>query len=137
MQILQLILSSGIGAGIMALILAMFQRKWSKEDRAEDKSNEQKQATINDIKKDIDKLFKKFDEVMAINSAVVGAQKAIMVERIWYLGTCYITEKKVYMDDKVRLKKIYDAYKELPQANGDVDPVMEEVEKLPIKEKAL
>lgn len=112
MQTLQIILSSGIGAGIMAIVLAAVQRYWKKKDDRE-------------AKEQVDpKLL----------TALVAAQKVLMVDRIRYLGSCYIRDHEITLEDKETLHEMHEAYHGLG-GNGHLDTVMDEVDKLPVVDR--
>ena len=96
------ILGAGIGSGLMAILLAWFQRKWKKEDASEDKL-----------------------------SALVTAQKVIMIDRVRWLGRMYIDAGHISLEDKENLKDMHKAYKALG-GNGHLQTVMDEVDRLPV-----
>lgn len=106
MEALKTILSAGVGAGLMTIILAVLQRYWEKKDEKE-----------------------KIDP--ALFKALVAAQKVTLVDRVRYLGTCYIGAKQISIEDKENLKEMHEAYKALG-GNGHLDTVMAEVDKLPV-----
>lgn len=86
----------------MAIVLAALQRHWSKKDKRDDR---------------IDHL--------------VAAQKVVMVDRIRYLGSKYISLHEITLEDKENLKDMHKAYRGLG-GNGHLDTVMAEVDKLPV-----
>ena len=102
MELLQVVLSSGIGVGIMAIVLAALQRRWKKSD---DKSDSIK--------------------------ALVSAQKVLMVDRVRYLGQGFILQGQITLEAKETLQEMYAAYKSLG-GNGHPETVMQEVEKLKV-----
>lgn len=126
MDFLKDVLTVLCGGGLLTFILAILQRKWSKDDKKEEKEETKVENAINRIEGKVDK-------VVESQKAVSEAQKTIMVERIRYLGMCYIAQKKIKLEDKIQLKKMYKSYKQLPDANGDLDPVMGEIEKLQVE----
>lgn len=95
-------LGAGIGSGVMAILLAWFNRKWAKEDK-------------HDARLD----------------AVVDGIKVLTVDRVRYLGKCYIDEQHISLDDKETLEDMYRAYKALG-GNGHLETVMTEVRHLPV-----
>lgn len=104
MGIVVSLLSGSIGAGLMTILLAMLQRHWAKKDAKTGKLE-----------------------------ALVNAQKVVMVDRVRYLGSRYIKQKSVSLEDKETLIEMYNAYKSLG-GNGHLETVMQEVEKLPVTE---
>lgn len=104
MGIVVSLLSGSIGAGLMTILLAMLQRHWAKKDAKTGKLE-----------------------------ALVNAQKVVMVDRVRYLGSRYIKQKSVSLEDKETLIEMYNAYKALG-GNGHLETVMQEVEKLPVTE---
>lgn len=105
MEVLKIILSSGVGAGVMAILLAAVQRRWKKSD-------------------DKDEALK----------ALVTAQKVLMVDRVRHLGQSYINAGEIALEDKETLQDMYSAYKGLG-GNGHLTTVMAEVDRLPVRRK--
>lgn len=100
MEILSVVLSSGIVAGIMSILLAWLQRKWNKEDAKDDRLE-----------------------------ALVTAQKVLMVDRVRYMGSRYIEAGEISLEDKETLKDMYSAYKALG-GNGHLETIMSEIDRL-------
>ena len=63
--------------------------------------------------------------------AVVAGLKVLTVDRVRYLGKCYIADGKITLEDKENLQDMYRAYKDLG-GNGHLETVMAEVYHLPI-----
>lgn len=103
MEFVIAIFSGSVGAGIMSIILACLQRRWAKKDK--------KDGQI---------------------SALVGALKVLMVDRVRHLGGRYIEAKKISLDDKETLHQMHDAYKALG-GNGHLDLIMKEVDRLTVE----
>lgn len=95
-------LGAGIGSGVMAILLAWLNRKWAKADR-------------HDARLD----------------AVVDGVKVLTVDRVRYLGKCYIDDQSITLDDREALEDMYRAYKALG-GNGHLETVMSEVRHLPV-----
>lgn len=89
--------------GVWNVITVILQHRWSKQE-----------------KKD-----KRID-------ALVEAQMVIMVDRVRYLGKCYIEEGFVSLSDKENIRALYNAYKALG-GNGHLETVMDEVEHLEVR----
>lgn len=66
--------------------------------------------------------------------ALVEAQKVLMIDRVRYLGSSYIHDGEIVLEDKENLAEMYQAYKALG-GNGHLSTVMAEVERLPVAEK--
>lgn len=65
--------------------------------------------------------------------AVIAGLKVLTVDRVRYLGKCYIAEGEITLEDKENLEEMHRAYKALG-GNGHLDTVMRGVEKLPIRD---
>lgn len=89
--------------GIFNLITVILQHKWSKKDKSDQRID-----------------------------ALVEAQTVIMIDRVRYLGRCYIKDGEISLSDKENLKAMYRAYKALG-GNGHLETVMEEVDDLEVK----
>lgn len=104
MEAFSTILSAGIGAGIMQLINTVIIHRMKKNDKE--------------------------DERIA---NLTESQKLLMQDRVRYLGSKFIEEKKISLDDKEMLQAMHKSYQALG-GNGHLDTVMREVDKLPIGE---
>lgn len=62
---------------------------------------------------------------------IVNGLKVLMIDRVRYVGNCYIKEKQITMSDKETIKEMHLAYKALG-GNGHLDAIMAEVDKLPV-----
>ena len=94
----------------MALIL---QRRWKKRDKAEKITPER----IAEIERKLD--------------ALVKCQKVMSIDRIRYLGLCYIGSGGISLEEKETLHEMHDAYEALG-GNGHLDTVMDEVDRLQV-----
>lgn len=65
-------------------------------------------------------------------NAIVAALKVLTVDRVRYLGRCYIKDQSISLEDKENLEDMYRAYKALG-GNGHLETVMDEVERLPVQ----
>lgn len=63
--------------------------------------------------------------------AIVNGLKVLMVDRVRYVGSCYIRAQSISLSDKETLKEMHKAYKELG-GNGHLDAIMAEVDKVPV-----
>lgn len=63
--------------------------------------------------------------------ALLEAQKVLMIDRVRYLGECYIIRGHITLDEKENLVEMYQAYKNLG-GNGHLKTVMEEIDRLPM-----
>lgn len=100
------ILAACLGSsGLTAIILAVLQRRWAKADKRDAKMD-----------------------------AVVAGLKVLTVDRVRYLGKCYISDRSISLEDKENLEEMYRAYKGLG-GNGHLQTVMDEVDRLPVQGK--
>ena len=63
--------------------------------------------------------------------AVVAGLKVLTVDRVRYLGRCYILDEKITLEDRENLEDMYRAYKALG-GKGHLETIISEVRKLPI-----
>lgn len=103
------------GGGVTGLVTVILQRRWKEKDEAEKITPERIAA----IEAKID--------------ALVKSQKVMSVDRIRYLGLCYIGAKGITLEEKETLHEMHDAYEALG-GNGHLDTVMDEVDKLHVVE---
>lgn len=66
--------------------------------------------------------------------AMVDALKVLMIDRVRYLGQCYVARGEITLSDKETLEEMHRAYKALG-GNGHLDIIMDEVEGLPLVKK--
>ena len=104
------------GGWITSFATVILQRRWTKQDEAESKKTVSRQE-FNGLKTQVD--------------ALVRWAKINSIDRVRYLGLCYIGAKEIAMDDKRNLREMYDSAKGLG-LDGDLDIVMQEVDKLPV-----
>lgn len=64
--------------------------------------------------------------------ALVAGLKVLTVDRVRYLGRCYILDGKISLEDRENLEEMYTAYKSLG-GNGHLETIMAEVRHLPIE----
>ena len=102
-MILTIILAVVGSSGIASIVVACLQRHWSKKDKGD--------ARID---------------------ALVEAQQVMMIDRVRYLGRCYIKDGFVAIADKENLNSMYAAYKALG-GNGHLETIMSEVDRLEVR----
>ena len=66
--------------------------------------------------------------------AICESQKDHMIDRVRWLCETYIIRGYITLDEKESLAEMYEAYKRLG-GNGHLKTVMEEVHRLPVREK--
>lgn len=91
-------------SGLSAIIVAIINNRYSRKSKADAKLD-----------------------------AIIEANKVFMIDRIRYIGESYINRGSITLDEKENVMRLYAAYKGL-NGNGDLDTVMAEINKLPIKE---
>lgn len=111
--ILVAVIGSSAMASLVTLLSEAVKRRWKKKDEGEKITP----GRILDIERKID--------------ALVKAQKVMSIDRIRYLGLCYIGSGGVTLEEKETLHEMHDAYEALG-GNGHLDTVMDEVDKLQI-----
>ena len=106
MEMLITLISVALGSsGLSAIIVAILNHHWAK-----------KRGTSTKL------------------DALLEAQKVLMIDRVRYLGECYIIRGHITLDEKENLVEMYQAYKNLG-GNGHLKTVIEEVHRLPVQEK--
>ncbi len=89
--------------GIFNLITVILQHRWSRREKRDERTD-----------------------------ALVEAQMVVMIDRVRFLGKCYIEDGKISLSDKENLRGMYNAYKALG-GNGHLEIVMDEVEHLEVR----
>ena len=77
--------------------------------------------------------YDKTDEKDADIKALKTGLKWVIYDRIRFLGQNYITSGKVDFDDRRILNEMHTCYHDGLGGNGDLDNLMHEVNKLPLK----
>lgn len=131
-EILIAILSGGavvaVIEGIREALKWRRTRKAVKEDRAEKKAEyKEKQADR--------KIDERLEQIENQNKAQSEALKFILYDRIRYLGQAYISEKEIDFDDRRILNNMHHSYHYGLKGNGDLDNLMAEVNRLPLKKR--
>lgn len=129
-DILIAVVSGGVGAAVIKLIgdgLAWKRsRKAEKEDREERKKDDaEKQAARN--------TEERLEAIEAKTDAQSAALKYILYDRIRYLGQAYIANEEIDFDDRRILNDMHRSYHNGLGGNGDLDTLMAEVNRLPLK----
>ena len=113
-EILLVLLSGGTGA-VVAVVGDIIINRLNRRDKKAD----QAQATD-------DALHKKVD-------AIATGVMYLELDKIKSLGMHYIAEREIDYDDRRLLHKMHDNYHNALGGNGDLDAIMAEVDKLPLK----
>lgn len=101
--ILTILLAVVGSSGVASIIVAVLQHHWSKKATADTRID-----------------------------ALVEAQQVLMIDRVRYLGKCYIEQGNIALADKENLNAMYNAYKALG-GNGHLETVMGEINRLEVK----
>ena len=78
---------------------------------------------------------KRLEKIEAESEAQSEALKFILYDRIRYLGQAYIAEGEIDFDDRRVLNDMHRSYHEGLHGNGDLDTLMAEVNRLPLKKR--
>lgn len=73
------------------------------------------------------------DEAREI-STLKEALMYVLYDRIRYLAVLYIHDGEISFEDRCMLHKMHAAYHNRLGGNGDLDPLMADVDRLPLKE---
>ena len=134
MEILKDVLLAAISGGVAAALIKLFgdglswrrNRKAQKEDKAEQrKEDAEKQAALH--------TEERLQTIEEKTDAQSEALRYILYDRIRYLARAYIAEGEVDFDDRRILNQMHRAYHDGLGGNGDLDGLMTEVNKLPLK----
>ena len=113
-EILPLLLTGAAGAAVIKLADNVIMWALNRKAKREENEDEEEDAVHQQLK------------------ALRTGQKVILLDRIQYLGQCYIFEGEIDFDDRRRLHQMHDAYHTLG-GNGDLNTLMETVDHLPLK----
>lgn len=113
-EILPLLLTGAAGAAVIKLADNVIMWALNRKAKREESEDEEADAVHQQLK------------------ALRTGQKVILLDRIQYLGQCYIFEGEIDFDARRRLHQMHDAYHTLG-GNGDLKTLMETVDHLPLK----
>lgn len=77
----------------------------------------------------------RLEDIESKTDAQSEALKYIIYDRIRYLGQAYIAEAEIDFDDRRILNDMHKSYHYGLGGNGDLDTLMAEVNKLPLKQR--
>lgn len=121
MEYLLAILTGGVAVAVVEGIKEYL--RWKRERKAKKEDRE----AVN-----LDSWRKQTDDKI---DALVESQKFQLYYSIKTLGQKYIAEGEVDFDDRRILRQMHDSYHSGLNGNGDLDSLMEEVDKLPLKKE--
>lgn len=125
-EVLLCLLSGGVAAAIIKAAESLITWKLNRKAAQEDKEEAKQESEEQDLKTAIMRLEKD------ITSLRTG-ERVILHDRIKYLGKSFIEDKEVDFDDRQDLVDMHSVYHNELGGNGNLDSLMEEVMKLPIK----
>lgn len=153
-QVIGLIFTSGVAVTVINqvgnYIFSRRKRKDDVEDAASAKK-EKENTQITELRENTDRQFKEMRENISVLSETVNtlsttvgevvvqgektmrSQKALSYDRIRHLGLQYIRAGQIDPEDLRALTVMYDAYLQLPGADGFLVKLMSEVGNLRIK----
>ena len=120
MQVWELIVASGVIGLVFGFVQQLTMWKLNRKATKEDKADLNIEERIKALESKVDGLS-------------IG-QKSILHDRIKWLGMGYIAAHCIDIDDRRDLIEMHKAY-HANGGNGNLDMLMEEVEKLPLKAK--
>lgn len=130
MEHIYTLLGTGFGAGLVVIIQKILERKWAKDDR-----NEAKEDKLDKLEKKLEEMDQKLQELSDDVGHVKNADRAILSDRIKWLGTKYLEAAEIDFEDRRILNQLHDAYHNDCNGNGDFKNLMEDVNELPLKTK--
>lgn len=125
-DLLLCLLSGGVAAAIIKAAESIITWKLNRKAAQEDKEEAKQESAEQDIKTAIAQLEKD------ITSLRTG-ERVILHDRIKYLGKSFIEDKEIDFDDRQDLVDMHNVYHNELGGNGNLNSLMEEVMKLPIK----
>lgn len=115
------------------------QRKAQKEDAAEEKADktDEMEQSIEEIRQEEQTLSQKHDSDMNELRGQLGAQsealRLLLLDRILSMGEDLIAKKEATFDERKRFHDMHACYHDRLGGNGDADPIVKGVDKLPLK----
>lgn len=123
MEAWQIVLSFFAGGGVFVAIIGGIREALAFRRQRKAKKEDEKQMNISG----------RLEKIEAQMSAQSEALKYIMYDRIRYLGQGYIFNGEIDFDDRRILNDMHKSYHYGLGGNGDLDTLMSDVNKLPLK----
>lgn len=114
-----------ISSGATTTIIQCFREwlAWRRDRKAKKEDTEERNTD------------QRLEDIETKTDAQSEALKYIIYDRIRYLGQAYIAEAEIDFDDRRILNGMHKSYHYGLGGNGDLDTLMAEVNKLPLKQK--
>ena len=115
------------------------QRLAQKEDAAEEKADKTTELaeSVEEIRDEEHKLSEKHDADMKMLQEQLAAQsealRLLLLDRILSMGEDLIGKEEATFDERKRFHDMHNCYHNRLGGNGDADPIVEGVDKLPLK----
>ena len=123
MEAWQIVLSFFAGGGVFVAIIGGIREALAFRRQRKAKKEDEKQMNISG----------RLEKIESQMSAQSEALKYIMYDRIRYLGQGYIFNGEIDFDDRRILNDMHKSYHYGLGGNGDLDTLMSDVNKLPLK----
>ena len=137
------ILSSSVAAALVTalkdIILDRNKRKDTLEDREDSKEDmimknaEHQKMTNEKLESLIVEVHSYMNENNKLMVDIIKSNKLIMLDRIKYIAIGCIEEQEITFENRKLLHAMWDEYHNAWKGNGDLNSIMELVDKLPLK----
>ena len=128
MEIILCLLSGGVAAAVVKIIDNVIMYKLKSKDHKSQEALAEKKLAARQQYMDIEKLH---NEMQAISQGM----KYVLYDRIKYLGTRYLEDGSISFDDRRIVHDMHSVYHNNLGGNGDLDSLMREIYKLPLKKR--
>ena len=115
MELVYTLLAGGVGAGVVKLIETVIVLVFNRRAKMADAKTDAHADLKNEI------------------GILKTAQRAILKDRIKYLGRRHINDGEITLDDRIDMFAMHAIYHGQLDGNGDLDQIMQIVGDLPIK----
>lgn len=108
-----------LGGGVAVAIINALRDRWSWKRGQKDRKRLDVEQEITDLKTTV--------------GAIKEGLRYVLYDRIRFIGQAYIAEGKIDFDDRRVLNDMHKSYHSGLGGNGDLDNLMGEVNRLPLK----
>lgn len=127
--ILAFIAGNGVAVAILALLKDSLDFKRKRKAQLEDRLEDREERKFTEWQDSVDNKLKAQDAKL---DAQGEGMKFLLYDRIQHLGQEYIGRKEVTFDERTAIHKAHNVYHNGLHGNGDLDMLMEDVDRLPL-----
>lgn len=121
-EFLIILLTGGMGAGLFKLLDTLLDHVLKRKDKSKEL-----------IKQEMDVFGQRITDVENLVQNLIYSERVSLKDRIRHIGKTYIREGSISIEEREDLLDLHKAYHDYCNGNGNLDALMADVKKLPLK----